>query len=537
MKTWHTAVRSLRFSSLTLLLATGVLSGQNVLYKPYIQPGDASTFKARDQMVIAWQTDEAKPNNNAFMVEYGTSASYGSTAAPTGRTVNNYLAADPSLPVPPTAPGPRVNYFALLSGLNYDTTYFYRVSGPGMPGGGFTASFHTRKQSGPFSFLVQGDEGFFPPNGATPSRLANFEARVLHLMYNVQNLSFPGVTALPKPDLSLNTGDNVYNQGAESSYRDYWFPVWNNDTDSNQSGAPFIRSIANYIVVGNHDTGGSGDFVNMLGGDGISGRFNGATEGGDALAYYNNYYFPLNGPAGFDSMYVWNGDEWSANGWFLSYSGKSYTSDAALKAYRSSTAVNAGGGLKNQIDHMSNFSFDSGNAHFLFLDANPHLFNAIVDSTPNYSAPFIAFPDYPALLSKWIINDLDASNQPWKFVVFHQPAFSSGNATLRNFQLRAVAKVLEDHGVNLVFNGHEHNYQRTLPLRVLPGFADAPNSQLPPVVELDQQFDGASKTVPDGVIYVVEGTGGNRDFDGNEPIPAAKGRVRIRKTLRAVLTP
>jgi hypothetical protein len=211
MKTWHAAVRSLRFSSLTLLLATGVLSGQNVLYKPYIQPGDASTFKAKDQMVIAWQTDEAKPNNNAFMVEYGTSASYGSTAAPTGRTVNNYLAADLSLPVPPTAPGPRVNYFALLSGLNYDTTYFYRVSGPGMPGGGFTASFHTRKQTGSFSFLVQGDEGFFPPNGATPSRLANFEARVLHLMYNVQNLSFPGVTALPKPDL---TGQSVLIFGA-----------------------------------------------------------------------------------------------------------------------------------------------------------------------------------------------------------------------------------------------------------------------------------------------------------------------------------
>jgi hypothetical protein len=27
---------------------------------------------------------------------------------------------------------------------------------------------------------------------------------------------------------------------------------------------------------------------------------------------------------------------------------------------------------------------------------------------------------------------------------------------------------LQAHGVNLVFNGHEHNYQRTLPLRALP---------------------------------------------------------------------
>jgi uncharacterized repeat protein (TIGR01451 family) len=299
--------------------------------------------------------------------------------------------------------------------------------------------------------------------------------------------------------------------------------VWNSDTDSNQTGAPFVRTIPNFIVVGNHDIGGNGDFVNMLGGDGITGHFNGATEGGDALAYYNNYYFPLNGPPGFDSMFVWNGDEWSTNGWFWTYSGKTYTSGAAATAYRRSTAVDTGAGPKNQIDHMSNYSFDSGNAHFLFLDANPHMFNAQVDSTANYAAPFAAFSGYPESLRNWIINDLDASDQLWKFVVFHQPAFSSGNATLRNFQLRAIAKTLEDHGVNMVFNGHEHNYQRTLPLRVLPGFADAPNSQLPPVVEIDQQFDGANRTVPDGVMYVVEGTGGNRDFDGNEANPRGQG--------------
>jgi hypothetical protein len=205
--------------------------------------------------------------------------------------VNNYLAGDPNVPTPPTAPGPRSNYTAILTGLDYDTDYYYRVTGPGLPSGGFTAGFHSRKKSGPFSFLVQGDEGFFPTETGTPLRMANFEARIVHLMNNVQSLSLAGQPALPKPDLSLNTGDNVYNQGAESSYRDYWFLVWNADKDSNDTGAPLIRRLPNFIVVGNHDTGGSGDFVNMLGGDGISGPFNGATEGGDALAYFNGYYF------------------------------------------------------------------------------------------------------------------------------------------------------------------------------------------------------------------------------------------------------
>jgi hypothetical protein len=108
-------------------------------------------------------------------------------------------------------------------------------------------------------------------------------------------------------------------------------------------------------------------------------------------------------------------------------------------------------------------------------------------------------------------------------VVFHQPVFSSGNATLRNNQMRAVVKVLEDHGVNIVFNGHEHNYQRTRPLRALDGVAAAPSTSGPPAVAIDARFDGVTETVPDGVLYIVEGAGGNRDFDGNLGSPRGSG--------------
>ena len=47
----------------------------------------------------------------------------------------------------------------------------------------------------------------------------------------------------------------MYIDGSDSNYRSVWFPTWNNNTDSNESGAPFIRSIALYIVAGNHDVG------------------------------------------------------------------------------------------------------------------------------------------------------------------------------------------------------------------------------------------------------------------------------------------
>ena len=499
-----------------------VAEAQSVTYKPYIELGDAGSFGPSDQMVVAWQTDEASPNPTAYAVEFGTTTAYGTSVTPAGRVVNNYLAADSTLPPPPAAPGPHSDYSAVLKNLAYDTTYFYRVTGPGMPAGGFTASFHARKQSDHFSFLVQGDEGFFPPEPNTnPPRLADYEARIVHLMYNAQNLWVPGAPQLQHPDIALNTGDNVYNNGAEGSYRDYWMPVWNSDTDSNETGAPFIRSIPFFIVVGNHDTGATGVNVNMLGGDG--GRFTGGTDGGDAMAYFNNYYFPLNGPVGVDQEFTWTGDSVADNGMLFSFAGKSYTSPAAIKAYRDSTTVDSGGGTKRQIDHMSNYSFDYGNAHFVFIEANPHVFAGLLDGSAVYAKAPPAFSPYPSILRQWLINDLDSSSQTWKFVVFHQPAFSSGNATVKNSQMRGVAKFLEDHGVNVVFNGHEHNYQRTLPLRAEAAVGAAPNPAGPAAVDIDTSFDGITQTVPDGVLYIVEGSGGNREFDGDKNQPRGQG--------------
>jgi len=496
---------------------------QNVTYKPYIELGDAGSFAPSDQMVVAWQTDEKSPNPPAYVVEFGTTPSYGTSMTPSARVVDNYLAADLSLPTIPTASGPHSNYTAVLKNLTYDTTYFYRVSGPGMPAGGFAASFHTRKQSDQFSFLVQGDEGFFPPlPGSNPPRLANYEARIVHVMYNAENLSVPGTPQLPHPDLALNTGDNVYNNGAEGSYRDYWMPKWNSDTDSNETGAPFIRSIPFFIVVGNHDTGATGVTVNMLGGDG-AGRFTGNTDGGDAMAYFNNYYFPLNGPVGVDQEFTWTGDSVADNGMFFKFQGVSYNSPAAIEAYRASTSVDSGSGAKRQVNHMSNYSFDYGNAHFVFIEANPHVFAGLLDGSAVFAKVPPAFSPYPSVLREWLINDLDSSSQTWKVVVFHQPAFSSGNATVKNSQMRQVAKFLEDHGVNLVFNGHEHNYQRTFPIRAEAGVATAPNPAGPAAVDIDTTFDGVSQTVPDGVLYMVEGSGGNREFDGDINQPRGQG--------------
>ncbi|HMF76869.1 MAG TPA: metallophosphoesterase family protein [Bryobacteraceae bacterium] len=490
-----------------------LICAQEVTYFPYLQLGDSGPLGATDQVVVAWQTNEASPNPRAsYKVEFGATTRYGATAAPTSRVVDNYLAADPALPAIPSSYGPHINYVAILSGLRFDTAYFYRVTGPGVPASGFVASFHTRKKSSAFSFAVEGDEGSFPPvPNSHPPQMANYEARIAHLIYNAGAIPLPDSSSRPPAEFVLNTGDNVYTMGSEGSYRDFFFPVFNNDTDSNETGAPLIRSMLYFIAVGNHDLGFDGVSANLLA-DNAAPRFSGNLQGGSALAFFNNYYYPQNGPAGFDIQSTRNGETATPNGLHFAYQGKTYQSPAAIEAFRASTNADTGNGPKRQIDHASNYSFDYGNAHFLFLDANPHLFNGILSSGNATSAP-PSFPPYPSELAKWVIDDLDSSKQLWKIAVFHQPSFSSGDATVLNSQMRAVTQLLEDHGVSIVFNGHEHNYQRSLPIRATAGTA----------VNIDQVFDGSTHTVPDGVLYIVEGAGGNRDFDGNLPPPRGSG--------------
>jgi uncharacterized repeat protein (TIGR01451 family) len=498
---------------------------QQVTFAPYIQLGDNGPFGPTDQVVLAWQTNQASPSASAYKVELQeVHSSRHTTVTPRARVIDNYLAADPALPAIPGAYGAHTNYTAVLGGLKYDTEYQYRVTGPGLPSGGFSANFHSRTQSPQYSFIVVGDEGFFPvvPN-SNPATIIDYEARIAHLINDAPNLVVPGVPRLAPSNLILNTGDNVYNEGTEDNYRDFFFPVYNSDQDTNESGAPILRSKLFFPVAGNHDLGSTGVSANLLA-DNSAPAFSGNLSGGDALSYFSDFYFPQNGPAGFDIQNTWNVTTSTPNGFTFSYQGQNYNSPAAITALRNETKVDTGKGPSLQLDHQSNYSFDYGNAHFLFLDANPHLFNGNLPSGNAFNTTPPTFVAYPTALGQWVINDLDSSKQPWKIVVYHQPAFSSGDATIVNNQMRAVAKLLEDHGVNMVFNGHEHNYQRSLPIRSTARTAATPTTTAgSPAVIVDQKFDGAHHTVPSGVLYLVEGAGGNRDFDGDAAPPRGSG--------------
>ena len=65
----------------------------------------------------------------------------------------------------------------------------------------------------------------------------------------------------------------------------------------------------------------------------------------------------------------------------------------------------------------------------------------------------------------WLENDLAAhANYTWKFVIFHKPPFVCGGHPPWTPALTYWVPLFDKYHVDIVFNGHEHNYQRTYPL-------------------------------------------------------------------------
>jgi hypothetical protein len=85
------------------------------------------------------------------------------------------------------------------------------------------------------------------------------------------------------------------------------------------------------------------------------------------------------------------------------------------------------------------YSFDCGNAHFAMLDSNLRT----------------------SVQADWLAEDLN-NDATWKFAVFHHPPYSSSSSHWGGWlDLReAWEPVFVANGVNAVFNGHVHAYER-----------------------------------------------------------------------------
>jgi hypothetical protein len=64
----------------------------------------------------------------------------------------------------------------------------------------------------------------------------------------------------------------------------------------------------------------------------------------------------------------------------------------------------------------------------------------------------------------WFEQKLKSSTAHWKIAVFHHPIYSSGKKHGSDLELRGkLEPLLVRYGVNVVFSGHDHFYERTKP--------------------------------------------------------------------------
>lgn len=122
------------------------------------------------------------------------------------------------------------------------------------------------------------------------------------------------------------------------------------------------------------------------------------------------------------------------------------------------------------------YAFEYGDAFF-----------AALNDTPGASTDW-------ATQAEWLAGALAGTERTWKLSFHHKPAYSSCRPNGEDLSVRThFVPVLEVGGVQLDLAGHNHNYERTVPLR-----------------------EGVEVAQPDGVTYVVTAGGGAPLYDNNQ---------------------
>jgi len=120
------------------------------------------------------------------------------------------------------------------------------------------------------------------------------------------------------------------------------------------------------------------------------------------------------------------------------------------------------------------YFFDVGNARFFVLDTNAF-----------YGAGFAPGLEAGSKQYKWLEYFLSRTAKQWKFVVMHEPIYSTGAHGVIAKQLRTLEPLFLKYKVDMVFQGHDHDYERTVPVK-----EGRPDEN-------------------DGIIYVTLGGGGS----------------------------
>lgn len=372
-----------------------------------------------------------------------------------------------------------------LNRLRPDRTYFYVLGEPGP--GAFDPEQHFRTaprgnrppRDGNTHIWLIGDSG-------TETEVSPFTGEFTHpgeaeevkqgfLTYN---------EGKEPVDLFVLLGDNAYLEGTDAQWQGAFFDIY----------PQLMNKAAVWPTIGNHEMGGDcfdlsafiglppGSFFTFLGG---------TSDSSDPFSF-------IGGPADCSTGVPVPG----ADG-----SGPPYLGIFSLPWDGSQ------GGVPSGTEQY--YSMDYGNVHLVSLDAQ--LSNADDDQRE--------------AMRQWLIADLSQNRRDWTIVIFHHPPYSKGENHNSDFEQREIdmreqfTPVFEDYGVDVVYGGHAHSYERSYYLNGHQGLADsfdpAIHAELndagePATGQGDEKYRQVSpgSGADDKVVYTVAGSSGKADeFD------------------------
>lgn len=380
---------------------------------------------------------------------------------------------------------------AQLTGLMPDRTYYYSLGDLISPDQVFRTPPDANQPpaDGNTHILIVGDSGTVTEEGhegEAAAVLAGFES------YNTNS----GGEAV---DLFLALGDNAYLAGTDEQWQKAFFELY----------PALLKSSPVLPTIGNHEMG----------------------NGQVPLCLVAPKQAACTGPGGPDMSIMM-----PYGGVSISSDPGSYDGDGDMKPdpgglpyltiFSLPTAGESGGVASGTEQY---YSVDYGNLHIVSLDSQ-------LSARDEMSRK---------AMRDWLIDDLSNNSRDWTIVIFHHPPYTKGNnhdsdgaktfmfgIDSPEFYLRdEFTGVFDRYGVDLVYSGHAHSYERSYYLRGLTGTSDtfdtrcgdprqdACNAELnrsgaPATGQGGDAFPQLSATsggVDDRVVYTVAGSSGKAD--------------------------
>ncbi len=126
------------------------------------------------------------------------------------------------------------------------------------------------------------------------------------------------------------------------------------------------------------------------------------------------------------------------------------------------------------------YSFDYTGVHFIILDSYDSLWEEKNTENTNPEQIWTSTSQSSNAMLEWLKQDLANNHSAWTIVAFHHPAFCHGaghtvSDIWQEWMRANVIPLLDKYKVDLVLNGHIHNYQRSYQLGIKQLDADTPD--------------------------------------------------------------